>query len=235
MPRIKRWFPVSHDINSDPEIWTMRREIGEKSLSIWLEMLSIADRNESELPGDYQALVRSIAGKCQATTRTVSAVFEFAKSRLWLESEPTLRTHNHWKYHRWQEHKQFPVGNKSSSPPNLPNLSEPLKTKNTLPDSVGPSVSVKDFTDAGNTLLGEHLPRVTLPLSTSREGKLRRRLKEHPQEDFWSAVFTAILKSDFLMGRNGNKNSGWRVSFDWLIENDKNCLKIAEGQYANKH
>ena len=80
MPRIKRWFPVSHDINSDPEIWEMRRLIGEKSLSIWLELLSIGDRNGGELSGCYEELTRSIAGKCQATAKTVSAVFDFAKS-----------------------------------------------------------------------------------------------------------------------------------------------------------
>jgi hypothetical protein len=59
MPQIKRWFPVSHDINADPEVWAMRRQIGEKSLSIWLEMLSIADRNDSRLVGDYEQLVRA--------------------------------------------------------------------------------------------------------------------------------------------------------------------------------
>src|SRR5215510_9681166 len=100
MPRIKRWFPVSHDINADPEIWAMKHQIGERSLCVWLEILSIADRNESELPGDYEELIRSIAGKCQCTHRTVSSVFEFAKSRLWLVSDPTLRTRNYGKYNR---------------------------------------------------------------------------------------------------------------------------------------
>ncbi len=32
MPRIKRWFPVSHDINADAEVWAMRKQIGEKKL-----------------------------------------------------------------------------------------------------------------------------------------------------------------------------------------------------------
>ena len=130
VPRIKRWFPVSHDINADAEIWAMRREIGEKSLSVWLEILSISDRNESELPGDYQALVRSIAGKCQATTRTVSAVFEFAKSRLWVISQPTLRVANYWKYHKTRDPKQIPRGNITGSLPSEP--SEPILPKETL-------------------------------------------------------------------------------------------------------
>ena len=150
MPRIKRWFPVSHDINSDPEVWTMRREIGEKSLSIWLEMLSISDRNESELPGDYQALVRSIAGKCQATVRTVSAVFEFAKTRLWVISQPTLRVSNYSKYHVSRDANQIPRGKQSASLPSEPSYpSEPnlikkekKKSKSQLPDGFAVSEAV---------------------------------------------------------------------------------------------
>jgi len=113
VPRIKRWFPVSQDINSDPEIWAMRHQIGEKSLSIWLELLSISDRNESELPGDYEELVRSVASKCQATKRTVLAVFDFAKSRLWVVSEPTLRVRNYLKYHIPRGTNSNPTGEQS--------------------------------------------------------------------------------------------------------------------------
>jgi len=126
MPRIKRWFPVSHDINADPEVWAMRRQIGEKSLSIWLEFLSIADRNESELPGDYEELIRLIAGRCQATKRTVTAVYQFAISRLWLNCQPTLRVSKYTKYHRIEERKPVP------SEPSEPNLTLHNQTNNPL-------------------------------------------------------------------------------------------------------
>jgi hypothetical protein len=118
MPRIKRWFPVSHDINADPEVWAMRHQIGEKSLSIWLEFLSIADRNESELPGDYEELIRLVAGRCQAAQRTVTGVYQFALSRLWLTCQPTLRVVKWSKYHRVEERKPVP------SEPSEPNLTD---------------------------------------------------------------------------------------------------------------
>jgi len=35
----------------------------------------------------------------------------------------------------------------------------------------------------------------------------------------------AMSKSPFLTG------DGWKVSFDWLIENDTNYLKTLEGNY----
>jgi len=82
--KIRRWFPVSHDINSDPEVWAMRKQIGEKSLSVWLEFLSIADRNAGQLPGDLDELIKSVGGNCQAKSATVKAVYEFALNRLWV-------------------------------------------------------------------------------------------------------------------------------------------------------
>lgn len=121
----------------------MRRQIGEKSLSIWLEILSIADRNESELPGDYEELIRSIAGKCQATVRTVSLVFDYAKSRLWFESEPTLRVAKYWKYHRLQEQNKTPTGNRKSSLPSEPSEpSLPNKSKILYPSGFQPSETI---------------------------------------------------------------------------------------------
>ncbi len=128
MPRIKRWFPVSQDINSDPEVWAMRHQIGEKSLSIWLELLSISDRNESELPGDYQELIRSVAARCQATKRTVIAVFDFAKSRLWVVSEPTLRVRNYLKYHIPRGTNKNPAGEHTESLPSEPSEPNSLRS-----------------------------------------------------------------------------------------------------------
>ena len=119
MPRIRRWHPVSHDLNADAEVWAMRHQIGEKSLSVWLEILSISDRNDGGLPGDYEELMRSIAARCQATRRTVSAVFDFAKSRLWIVSDPTLRVRNYGKYHPSRDAKEIPHREETTPPPSL--------------------------------------------------------------------------------------------------------------------
>jgi len=127
MPRIKRWFPVSHDINSDPEVWAMRHQIGEKALGIWLEILSIADRNEGEVRGDRDELVRSIAGKCQASPVKVRAVINFGLRCLWLSSHPCLNTINHGKYHKKKEPGKIPVGITTGSLPSEP--SEPSEPK----------------------------------------------------------------------------------------------------------
>ena len=230
MPRRPRWFPVTHDINADPELWELRDLYGDRAALIWLEMLSIADRNAGLVGPDSDQTRNQLASKCRSSRVKVGLILDWCRTKAWLVSDNGLRIANYWKYHRTEERNQIPAGSATRSPPNQTEPDQTLKSK-TLPNSV----SVSDFTEAWNNLLGLHLPKIRLPLSPSRERKLRLRIKEHPQEDFWSEVFTAILKSDFLMGRNGNGASGWRIGFDWLIENDKNCLKIAEGTYANKH
>lgn len=61
MPRIKRWFPVSHDINGDPEVWELTTTFGDWLLPVWLEILSITDRAEGELIGTPVALASTFA------------------------------------------------------------------------------------------------------------------------------------------------------------------------------
>lgn len=62
--------------------------------------------------------------------------------------------------------------------------------------------------------------------------KLKTRLKEHPDGVFWKRVVDRINGSAFLRGRR--KGSAWKVTFDWIIENDSNAVKIAEGQYDDE-
>src|SRR5262245_57854326 len=110
MPRIRRWFPVSHDINNDPEVWIMRERIGEKALSIWLELLSIADRNEGFLlspntrPEALEeavfALQKSVAVRCRVTRGTMAAVWRFIHQSLWVVSSPIPRVVKYAEYHR---------------------------------------------------------------------------------------------------------------------------------------
>jgi len=66
-------------------------------------------------------------------------------------------------------------------------------------------------------------------LGDSRKKKLLTR----QQEEFFNLnnIFAKIKTSDFLLGRS----SDWKVSFDWLIENETNYIKVIEGNYENKN
>ena len=89
--------------------------------------------------------------------------------------------------------------------------------------------SSREFAESWNEVFEGMLAQVVLPLSPSRAEKTRRRMKEHPEMRFWEKVFQNIALSDFLSG----KRSDWKCSFDFVVGNDTNCLKIFEGEYEN--
>lgn len=80
------------------------------------------------------------------------------------------------------------------------------------------------------------LPKVK-QLTEGRKNKIKARIiesgaKTKEQAIEWATnLFTEIQSSDFLTGCNKND---WTASFDWVFENSKNWLKIAEGNYKNK-
>lgn len=65
-------------------------------------------------------------------------------------------------------------------------------------------------------------------LSKGREAKIGLRLKEHPDFAWWREVFAKMESTPFLKGQNKRQ---WRASFDWLIDNDRNAIKVQEGNY----
>jgi hypothetical protein len=63
-------------------------------------------------------------------------------------------------------------------------------------------------------------------ITETRLRKFRVRIKE-PAFDFVK-ILTEIKLSPHLRGENSR---GWKVTFDWILENDQNYIKILEGNY----
>lgn len=74
-----------------------------------------------------------------------------------------------------------------------------------------------------------NLPQVR-ELSLSRRNKIKARLKDAPIET-WREVFEKMNASKFCCGENDRK---WTASFDWIIANDNNYVKVLEGKYDDK-
>ena len=72
-------------------------------------------------------------------------------------------------------------------------------------------------------------------LSESRKNKMRNRMAEMGGAEkalpLLREIFTKMQASNFLRGDN---KRGWKASFDWLFENDKNWVKVYEGNYDNR-
>ena len=84
MPTITRWFRVTHDINSDPEIWELRELYGDRAALVWLEMLSIADRNSGNVGMNNKQFYSILASKCRVYAPKTKAIIEWCLTRKWL-------------------------------------------------------------------------------------------------------------------------------------------------------
>lgn len=69
-----------------------------------------------------------------------------------------------------------------------------------------------------------------------RKSQLKVRLKEDLFSGSLLELVGRIESSDFLRGKTARtgKHGSWRASIDWLLENNKNYLKILEGKYGGK-
>ena len=72
-------------------------------------------------------------------------------------------------------------------------------------------------------------------LSKSRKAKISVRITEmggvEKAMETIGELFRKVSESKFL---NGDNDRSWKASFDWLFENDKNWVKVMEGNYDNR-
>ena len=81
----------------------------------------------------------------------------------------------------------------------------------------------------------ERMPNKIKTLTKTRLRHLNERLQENGFMDNFDLILTKILASDFLMGRKPSVTyPNFKVSFDWIIANDNNYIKILEGKYDGK-
>lgn len=66
-------------------------------------------------------------------------------------------------------------------------------------------------------------------LSDKRRVKLKARLDEIGEDELLKAI-GKIKESSFLIGKN---DRNWKISFDWLINNDNNMIKLLEDKYKD--
>jgi hypothetical protein len=75
------------------------------------------------------------------------------------------------------------------------------------------------------------LPKVQM-LTPARTTSLLARMKEKPFVERYEELLDKIIDSPFLMGKKPSKtNPNWRASFDWVIKNSENYVKVLEDKY----
>ena len=74
-------------------------------------------------------------------------------------------------------------------------------------------------------------------MTPSRQAKIRERWAEWGKYDpdgaqaFFEDVLESIAERPFYRGKN---DRNWRVTFDYLIKNDSNALRLVEGKETEK-
>jgi hypothetical protein len=131
--------------------------------------------------------------------------------------------------------ERIEAATKSALEPIAPNGS-PLLSSSSLSDlkEDQESLLVEDLRDAWNEQCAPlGLSKVKI-ISATRRVRALARLREHPKADFWTATLGQVRTSPFLLGqKNGNgkgAHGNWKANFDWLVENDTNCVKVYEGR-----
>lgn len=243
MPRIKRWFHVSHEINSDEEVWELTDRWKAWGLRVWLQLLSIADRNEGRIKGDLALISRSMSRLWDSNSRRYNSewraneariMLEWMQNKGWISIESDAIVVCNWLiYNPRRELLSFPPNH-----PIPPILTKPkekiihpiLSTVLTWPH---PQLLIDKY----NAETPEQLPAVE-KVTPARLRKARDYLKIFSDQSFWTEAFQEIGKSDFLLGlKASNGHESFKANFDWLLTKGKdgteNVVKVFEGRYRN--
>ena len=117
MPTLKRWHPVSRDLNDDPEVWELTEMFGDRALRIHLEVLATLDKTENEwrMTGEWLA---GLSRKVRQQPATVRRVIDWMLIKGWLIAKESaadgsatiLSATNFWKYHKLREPSRAKLG-----------------------------------------------------------------------------------------------------------------------------
>ena len=150
MPAITRWFKVTHDINADPELWELRELYGDRAALVWLEMLSIADRNRGVVGPESDQTRNQLASKCRSSRVKVGLILDWCRVKGWLVSDQGLRVAKWSKYNKTRDDDKNRHGKRSTAlrdPPSpdisITTLEEKIKRARSYPENFQASEEVK--------------------------------------------------------------------------------------------
>jgi uncharacterized protein YdaU (DUF1376 family) len=105
-----------------------------------------------------------------------------------------------------------------------PSQSKPNQSKPSRASHDGVCTELVDFWNANRGALPE-----VLKITKSRKDKVTARIKADPQ--FPEQFKRAVLKARETPFCTGAGERHWKASFDWMVENDRNHIRVLEGAY----
>jgi len=161
VPRIRRWHPISHEFNRDPEVRELRKKFGDWMGFVWQEMLAIADKNDGFIKGDVGSIVESLSHVSLSPRRlnaahTILCAMPYMVDKGWIEVQKShIFVCKYREYHITREKKESREGIKDTPPflPTNPSLhpkriirDQAIQVLNFLNEKTGRSYEAADKT-----------------------------------------------------------------------------------------
>ena len=116
--RIKRFFPMSLDINNDPEVWAFTDEFGDRALRTLVQVFAHIERAENRwrLAGDWPATLSRLTRQQPARVRRqvlwmISTGWLVAGESAADGSPAILSASKYWDFHKRHDTKRSPEEN----------------------------------------------------------------------------------------------------------------------------
>lgn len=162
MARYKRYFPVSHQFNHDPDIIELKQKFGLSGVCLWLEFLSLADQKENRVTvNDYWLANVSKLVSCRFLTGL--EILNWIVRKGWLTPnkpftkglEMVYGASNYAEYHRSYSRNSENSPAKSENIGVPPNLTIPhlTKEKESIKKKKAASGSVRGFFEAAERII----------------------------------------------------------------------------------
>ena len=102
-------------------------------------------------------------------------------------------------------------------------------TKERRTKTLSVTENLQSIVERWNTFASEIGLSPIIDFNDDRKTRLRTRLRKKTFN--FDAILRAIRLSPHLLGES---EGGWRCSFDWIVKNKTNYMKVLEGQYYKK-
>lgn len=223
------WFRFYNDALNDPKV----QQLSPKLFKYWVNLLCIASKNDGQIPPIFDLAF------CLRITeeQTISAIDTLERRGLIHKKAQGFTPHS-WEERqfksdtsrdrtaKWRERHRDVTRDGLVTGPDSETDSETDTEQKTPP--LSPSGGPAQMLALYNANRGG-LPEAKA-LSKDRLRKCQARLRNN-NGTFLSEWTKAVERAAVLPFCCGDGGQGWKVTFDWMITNDTNYLKILEGKY----
>lgn len=200
------WFRLEHGLFNDHEL----ADLEKNDFIVWFYILSIASQKSSDRIEINFTHVKKNSRVSEKEFRDSIEVLQ----RLSLVTVDVTHTYAH-----------VTSTLRPRTHTDTTNERDETNVTNERDDNVEPEFDASALFNLWNENCGS-LPK-SRELSKTRKSSATARLKEKPERLFWEEVIFRIRDSAFC---NGESDTGWRATFDWLLKPDTH-MKVLEGKY----